>query len=333
MIWKYFYDVGSGREHGTLYQLRNKINRTDVVKNPKSNFNACDDFLEIVVNAHVVSAALATLKMSNLEDQPSASVIGIPSSENLWTYPNDERKAILRSVCEKIVNNFINFSFNTPQTNRGEVHDEIHNYACNFLSLGCFYLAYKDAIKEGDGMRVLECWRYLLPIFHNAGRRNYSKEAFCFLTQYFHDLPPQQAQQFLYSRFVNTKGVRGRNIALDLHLEHLNRLCKDCVKGLGANKTKENIERCSKALGVLDKILSNFDDNNHVPNTSGAHSRPSYKEDLHSIVDELKEAKVFSVVAGRKHKSFQKPISILNAKSKEEVATYVSEHLKQKYHI
>ena len=108
MIWKYFYDVGSGREHGTLYQLRNKINRTDVVKNPKSNFNACDDFLEIVVNAHIVIAALETLKMSNVQDQPSESVIGIPSSENLWTYSSDERKAILHSVCEKIVNNFIN---------------------------------------------------------------------------------------------------------------------------------------------------------------------------------------------------------------------------------
>ena len=46
------------------------------------------------------------------------------------------------------------------------------------------------------------------------------------------------------------------------------------MKGLGANKTKENIEHCSKALGVhiLDKFLSNLDDNNHVPNASGAHS-------------------------------------------------------------
>ena len=112
MIWKYFYNADSSREHGTLYQLRNKINRSDVVKNPKSNFNACEDFLEIVVKAHILSAALKILKMSNIEDQPSDSVIGIPSSENLWTYPNDERKAILHSVCEKIVN-FMNFSFNT----------------------------------------------------------------------------------------------------------------------------------------------------------------------------------------------------------------------------
>ena len=88
---------------------------------------------------------------------------------------------------------------------------------------------------------------------------------------------------------------------MDLHQEHLNRLCKDCAKGLGTNKAKENIEHCSKALGVLDKFLQNFDDDNHVPNVSGAHSCPSYKEDLHSIVDELRETKVFSVVAGRKY--------------------------------
>ena len=330
MIWKYFYDVGSGREHGTLYQLRNKINRTDVSK-PKSSFNACDDFLEIVVNAHILSAALKILKMSSIEDEPSNSVIGISSSKDLWTYSNDERKAILRLVCEKIVKSFICFSFNdNPNQNNG---DEINNYACYFLSIGCFYLAYKDAIKEGDGMRVLECWRYLLPIFHNSGRKNYAKDAFLFLTQYFYDLPPQQSKQFLYSRFVNTRGVKGRNIAADLHQEHLNRLCKDCVKGLGSNKTKENIGRCSKALGVLDQFLSNFDEHNHVPNLTGAHSPPSCKEDLYSIIDELKEAEVFSVVSGRKHQSFKKPKDILHAKTKDEIVTYVSEHLKQKYHI
>lgn len=141
-------------------------------------------------------------------------------------------------------------------------------------------------------MRVLECWCYLLP---TCGRRNYAKEAFSFLTQNFHDLPPQQAKQFFCSRFVNTRGVRGRDIAANLHQEHLNRLCKDCAKGLSSSKSK-NIERCSKALGVLDKFLSNFGEN-RVPNTSGGHSPPPCK-DLYSIVHELKETEVFSVVSG-----------------------------------
>ncbi len=86
-------------------------------------------------------------------------------------------------------------------------------------------------------------------------------------------------------------------------------------------------------MGVLDKFLSNFDENNNVASTSGAHLTPSYKEDLYSIVDELKEADVFSIISGRKHKSFEKPKDVLHAKDKDEIVTYVSEHLKQKYHI
>ena len=97
----------------------------------------------------------------------------------------------------------------------------------------------------------------------------------------------------MYSRFVNTKGVRKQNIPLDLHQEHLNRLCKDCVKGLGSNKTKQGITQCSKALGTLSNLLKNFDENNHVAYVSGAHHSPSYKQDLNLIVEELQQTKVF----------------------------------------
>ena len=330
IIWKYYYSIGSATEHGTLYQLRNKINRTNVVKNPKSNFDACEDFIETIITGHILIAALKTLEISSLQDQPSDVVIGIESAENLWTYTNTERKAVLHTVSQKIVKKYIDFSFNSHSHVLNN-EDKVHTYACHLLSIGCFYLAYKDAIKEGDGGRLLECWRYLLPIFHNSGRRNYSNEALNFLCQCYHDLPPQQAEQMLYSRFVNTKGVKGRNIPLDLHQEHLNRLCKDCVKGLRSNKTKDAIVRCGKALGTLNTVLNNFDENNNVPTVSDAHHSPSFKQDLNLIVEELQQTKVFDVIPNRTHKSFKNPRDVLHAKSTEEVIDWVSEHLEQKY--
>ena len=93
MIWKYFYNINSASEHGTLYQLRNKINRTNVVKNPKSNYNACGDFLETVVVGHVLGAAMQILEISNLNDQPSDVAVGITSAENLWTFTSEERES------------------------------------------------------------------------------------------------------------------------------------------------------------------------------------------------------------------------------------------------
>jgi len=83
VIWKYFYNTGSGSEPGALFQLKNRISRTTVGKKPKSNFDACEDFLEVVIVGHILAAALEVLGMQNREDKPSADALGISSSEIL----------------------------------------------------------------------------------------------------------------------------------------------------------------------------------------------------------------------------------------------------------
>ena len=63
---------------------------------------------------------------------------------------------------------YLRFSFNEIYV---PSEDKKLEYAIQIISLGCFYLEYySDAIREGDGIRVLRCWRYLLPIFWNSGR-------------------------------------------------------------------------------------------------------------------------------------------------------------------
>ena len=79
------------------------------------------------------------------------------------------------------------------------------------------------------------------------------------LCQYHFSLSERQRQQLLWSRFVNTHGVPGRNIALDLHMEHLNHVCKSAVGNLGANETAEGMKRFDKCVGVLAKVQNNYD--------------------------------------------------------------------------
>ncbi|KAL5489195.1 hypothetical protein EMCRGX_G018261 [Ephydatia muelleri] len=62
VIWKFFYFTCSGGDHGTLYQLRNKLNRTNVVKVPKKDVNACEDFVEIITSSLVIATAMTTLR-------------------------------------------------------------------------------------------------------------------------------------------------------------------------------------------------------------------------------------------------------------------------------
>ena len=156
-------------------------------------------------------------------------------------------------------------------------------------------MEYRDAIKEGDGLRVLRCWHYLLPIFHATGRTSYACEVLNMLYQE-QILPPRLANQLLWSRFINTHGVRGRNIAGDLYMEHLNRVAKDAIRGLGANKTETSIERVGKTIGTIAPLLQNFDAQNAVQQPSGAHRSAGIKKDLSIIVCELTKNKVFSSI-------------------------------------
>ena len=126
--------------------------------------------------------------------------------------------------------------------------DNVYNYACEVLSLGLLYLEYKDAIREGDGERVMKIWKYLLLLFKASGRTNYSIEALTLLSQYYLILPSRLAEQLKWSRFVNTTGLPGHNISCDLHMEHLNREAKTAIKGLGANKSQKAILRTGRAI-------------------------------------------------------------------------------------
>jgi len=75
VVWKNFYSINSSADHGTLFQLRNKLNRTNVVNNPQNNFNACDDFFILVVTGLIIAAALKVLKMTSTNEVPSEIVI------------------------------------------------------------------------------------------------------------------------------------------------------------------------------------------------------------------------------------------------------------------
>lgn len=58
LIWKRLHSTKSSWDHGTLYQLRNLIQCRNVSTKPFSNFDAHDNFFNLVVTAHVLSAAM-----------------------------------------------------------------------------------------------------------------------------------------------------------------------------------------------------------------------------------------------------------------------------------
>ena len=106
--------------------------------------------MNIVIIAHVVNAALETFGMKTLDDQPSEDIVTSP--EIVWTQPNHERKSLLEKLSKMVIEKFISHFFNYSVSSSG---DCIYDYTKYLMSIGCMYLLFKDAIKEGDGKRVL----------------------------------------------------------------------------------------------------------------------------------------------------------------------------------
>ena len=189
------------------------------------------------------------------------------------------------------------------------------------------YLEFRDAIKEGDGICVLRCYRYLLPMFINSGRTNYAIETLNFLMQYDYLLSPRQAEELLWGRFVNTHGQAGRNIPNDLHCEHLNKLVKTSIAQLQANKTTKSMERVARALGTVHPLLHNFDKDNHVAETSTSHKEAKSMQDFKSLLKCLNNASVLTKIPGRKYMTFSKPHDPLHAMPHDDILKWVKEHI------
>ena len=312
-------------ERGTLYQLRNAINRRNVRTSCKDDMNACEDFFELVVSGHILVAAMDSLGMSSVDDTPSSTLI----SPDTWMQSDEDRRSTLMGVAAQVVDTHVDLSVQLSKDGsvQAKASDTVYSYACETLSLGLLYMEFRDAIKEGDGDRVLLVWKFLLLIFKAYKRKNYAIEAFTLLVQYHLVLPPRLAEQLKWSRFINVHGLPGHNISCDLHMEHLNRLAKTAVEGLGANKAEKAIIRVGKTVGTLSTATENFDKQHHIPAASVGHAKKSSAKDLKKIVKLLQQQKVFRKTRGRKHKSFNKlKTNLIRTIKEDKLKEWMMEH-------
>ena len=116
---------------------------------------------------------------------------------------------------------------------------------------------------------------------------------------------------------------------MDLHQEHLNRVCKTSIEALGPNKREEGIVRCSKALGTMQLMLENLDQDNTVGQISDTHNIPSFKKDVEKITDELRKTHVFLFISVREYHSFLNPTNIIHAKPAKNTIDWLLSHLIQ----
>ena len=119
--------------------------------------------------------------------------------------------------------------------------DDMLSYQLALLEYGMLFMNFSDAISQGDGERIIRCWKFFLLFLKNDGQRSnkYTIEGLTIMCQIYALLLPKDAHRLIWNRSVKAKHGLGGNIPLDLALEHYNRVLKEVIKKMGPNASSE----------------------------------------------------------------------------------------------
>ena len=159
----------------------------------------------------------------------------------------------------------------------------------------------KDSIQEGDGERIIRCWKYFTFIF--KGSKHHDKYALAglrIIADGLALLTPKKFHQLTWNRFINNHGKIGRCIAKDLRNEHLNYIAKQHIRSLGySNITNENVTRLSKTIGCMESVIELFGNDFCVSKKEGKERNAHFKSQFEHILQEVQKADFFSLIPGR----------------------------------
>ena len=209
--------------------------------------------------------------------------------------------------------------------------DDMLAYQKALLEYGMLVVNFWDAVAEGDGERILRCWKFFLMYLKHQGgsATKYSLEALYLMFQVYALLSPQAAHRLIWNRGVKIR-ISGVNIALDLRLEFFNKTIKEAIKKLGPSATQKSLDRISHSLGVTTELMKVFDSSLSVFTRSGKHFKKSAANDIEKIVKELVTNKAFTHTPGRKYTFYSnmKP-SILCGFNLQKMFTWITDHKKR----
>ncbi|XP_028410550.1 uncharacterized protein LOC114533248 [Dendronephthya gigantea] len=219
----------------------------------------------------------------------------------------------------------------TVDTTSDEDQDDMFSYQKALLEYGMLILNFWDAISEGDGERIMRCWRFFLLYLRTEGQSaaKYSLEGLYLMCQANALLSQQAAHRLIWNRSVKNKDGPGGNIPLDLQLEFFNRIMKAAVKNLGPNASKSSLNRISHSMGVTNVLMRQFEHELSVYRRSGKHITTSSNNDLRKVVKELLSERAFHVTPGRKYHHFKNmKQSLLHGLDLQKLFSWINEHKK-----
>ena len=342
VIWKILYSTASSKDTGTLYAARNAINSKNVSKDPGSNYYASSELINKFTKAYIMCAALVHFGMENKEASPTKNkyegaigdaaemreyllknakqVVQDYVNLNFPEIPSDgyQSNNIVCDICDKRYKQAA-----TLVKHKSEVHgitdisetgtvdktnsvseDYVLNYSKVGLTLGLLKLNHDDAIRMGDGERILRMDKVFY-LFYKAF--NCSKYAYGILETLLQtkvSLSERMAHRLIWNRTVNNSGKVDSNLPNDLDLEHCNRIFKDEAHSFRGVFTEKVISRVSRSAMKTESVLKNYDSASRVIRPSGKHTPGDVTCDIDTLLNQFREQRLFDFIPGRNHSAF-----------------------------
>ncbi|XP_062571098.1 uncharacterized protein LOC134233123 [Saccostrea cucullata] len=234
VIWSLLYNTSSARNQGTLYAARNTLNSRNVTQHSSQDFYACSDLVEKVTLAYIVTGGLEYFGMDTLNTVPTKNMYSgaIGDKKEMCEYILDHASEFAKQFCVpdtpllpeygpqslSLICRYCNKEYKRPKSLRkheATVHghpdplygdaniteittqtseDGVFNYTRLMLNLGLLRMNHNDAIRMGDGERIMRINpKYAYGLLETKAQTN------MLLTE-------RMAHRLIWNRTVNHRG-------------------------------------------------------------------------------------------------------------------------------
>ena len=116
-IWEQLFRANavSGREQGTLYNLRQQFRLTNVYTKVKKNYKSAEHLMLSATKAYLCKAFMTWAGLEKLDGTPTK--ICVPSSDN----SEEEKKSFFNATIGKFVEQYVLTEFDVEKKQREEV--------------------------------------------------------------------------------------------------------------------------------------------------------------------------------------------------------------------
>ena len=263
---------------------RKRVDRT------AKDFNACDEFAHHMLQALIIAALLAFLKLPNdtaLEFNGDVPILEDSGNHDPFISTIEDLEKVARAFVEA---HFLNLEQSSPKSDK----DEVLAAAQGLMGELFNYVEFRDAVRYEDPERIFRMWKILIPFFIGAGNKNYAAESI----RLFINLKARWSQFDAYVAFhnstVNISGVEGKGKAIDLLQEHINALIKVPLKNSGSNYSEEHGKTLSLVVLYLMECAKNLEEQTNATYNSLGHSDPKAGNDIRAMIQKLVAQDVFN---------------------------------------